>query len=287
MQENQVIEHTAATVARIAPVDAKEVVAQVKAIQMIMSQVMKDGTHYGILPSTKTPTLYKAGSEALLSAFKISVEPQVEAIRHGDHISYRVSCIGRHIPTGLVVGVGIGEASTAEEKYSWRAAVCQEEYEDTPETHRRKKWKKGYNNQPPSCEAQVRTNAADLANTVLKMAKKRAQIDLTLTSLAASDIFTQDLEDLPPEYLEGMTPEEQQAAISQHQNRYKVTAKTQGNAAPAQAGAATEKQVALVRQKMGFLKIPEADACQKFGIPNLESLPKNRVNEFLAWIGAN
>jgi hypothetical protein len=41
-----------------------------------------------------------------------------------------------------------------------------------------------------------------MANTVLKMAKKRAQIDLTLTATAASDVFTQDIEDMPDEIRE-------------------------------------------------------------------------------------
>jgi hypothetical protein len=45
-------------------------------------------------------------------------------------------------------------------------------------------------------------NPADYYNTCLKMAKKRAHVDAILTVTAASDIFTQDLEDmgevLPP-----------------------------------------------------------------------------------------
>ena len=39
-------------------------------------------------------------------------------------------------------------------------------------------------------------NPADHYNTALKMAKKRALVDAVVTSTAASDIFTQDLEDL-------------------------------------------------------------------------------------------
>jgi len=38
-----------------------------------------------------------------------------------------------------------------------------------------------------------------VANTILKMAKKRAQVDAVITATAASDIFTQDIEDLPDE----------------------------------------------------------------------------------------
>ncbi|MGA9670643.1 MAG: hypothetical protein WBQ94_15640 [Terracidiphilus sp.] len=46
---------------------------------------------------------------------------------------------------------------------------------------------------------QVRQEPADLANTILKMAKKRSQIDATLTVTGASSMFEQDLEDLPEE----------------------------------------------------------------------------------------
>jgi hypothetical protein len=47
-------------------------------------------------------------------------------------------------------------------------------------------------------------NPADVANTILKMAKKRAQIDMTLTATAASDVFEQDLEDLTDEVRENV-----------------------------------------------------------------------------------
>ena len=46
---------------------------------------------------------------------------------------------------------------------------------------------------------QIRTEPADLANTILKMACKRAMIAMTLNVTAASDIFTQDIEDIPEE----------------------------------------------------------------------------------------
>ena len=54
---------------------------------------------------------------------------------------------------------------------------------------------------------QVRTVPDDLGNTVLKMAKKRAQIDMTLTALGVSDLFNQDIEDLPPELRQGAADE--------------------------------------------------------------------------------
>jgi hypothetical protein len=40
------------------------------------------------------------------------------------------------------------------------------------------------------------TDIADTCNTVIKMSKKRAYVDAVITACAASDIFTQDAEDL-------------------------------------------------------------------------------------------
>jgi len=75
--------------------------------------------------------------------------------------------------------------------------VCTEEFELTPENARRLKFAK-WKGQIEK-KIQIRTEAADMANTVLKMACKRAMIAMTLNVTAASDIFTQDIEDLPEE----------------------------------------------------------------------------------------
>ncbi len=113
-----------------------------------------------------------------------------------DCIRYRVTITVVHAPTQGIVGYGVGEASSAESKYQWRSAVCDEEWDDTPEDRRRLKWRKGYQNGPATAVRQIRADMEDVANTVLKMAKKRAQIDAVLTTTAASDVFAQDVEDL-------------------------------------------------------------------------------------------
>lgn len=181
-------------------VSLQETLQTKRVIQQVMESVMKENTHFGVIPGCKQPSLYKAGSEALLSTFHISAEPVVEEFITRDErgrvmeIRYRVKCIGRHAQTDRTVGFGIGECSTGEDKYAWRRAVCIEEFEAAEETQRRIKWGK-WQGKVQKTE-QVRVPASDMANTVLKMAKKRAQIDLTLTALGCSDIFAQDLEDL-------------------------------------------------------------------------------------------
>ena len=171
-----------------------QLIAQRTAIVEVMQSAMKKDQDYGIIPGTPKPTLYKPGSEKILAIFHLGIRPRVEDLSTQDTIRYRVHCEIFHQPTGAVLGEGIGEASSAESKYQWRAVVCDEEWDSTPEDRSRIKWKKG--NGGPFSVRQVRADMDDVANTVLKMAKKRAQIDATLTATAASDIFAQDLEDL-------------------------------------------------------------------------------------------
>ncbi len=174
---------------------AKDVRAQINLIQEVMQSVMIEGTHYGTIPGCKKPSLYKPGAEKILSTFGLKADPDIEDLCTDDEIRYRIkSCIIS--AGGRVIGYGVGECSSKEEKYKWRGSVCDEEFNETPEDLRRQKWCKGWNNKPNYQIKQVRTNMSDIANTILKMAKKRSLVDACLTTTACSDIFEQDIEDL-------------------------------------------------------------------------------------------
>ncbi len=192
----------------VQPMTAAEVVAQKRLIQEVMQAVMKEGTHYGTIPGCgPKPTLLKPGADCILTTFKIAVHPEIEDLSSDDEVRYRIKAKGIHMASDNVVGIGVGEASSSEEKYKWRKSVCEEEWNETTEDRRREKWCNGYNEKDNYKVKQVRTNPADVANTVLKMAKKRAAVDLTLTSTAASDCFSQDLEDLPEGVRENVSEE--------------------------------------------------------------------------------
>ena len=176
---------------------AMDMRAQVNLVQEVMQAVMKKDTHYGVIPGSKKPSLYKPGAEVLAATFRIAVSYRVEDLSTDDHVRYRVTAVGTHQTSGIVMGDGMGECSSGEEKYKWRRTVCDEEFEATPENRRRIKFGK-YQGKVEKTK-QVRTEPADQANTILKMACKRAQVAMTLNVTAASDIFTQDIEDLPEE----------------------------------------------------------------------------------------
>lgn len=176
-----------------------EVLQHVQLVQQVLREVMVKDVHYGTIPGTDKPTLYQAGADVLAMVFRIAPEIETEDLSTADVIRYRVKVRGRHQLTGIVLGEGVGECSGAEEKYRWRRAVSDDEYDDSPATLRRIKYGKSYK------AKQIRTEPADAANTVLKMATKRAKLAMILNVTGASAVFGQDLEDLPEELREAFT----------------------------------------------------------------------------------
>lgn len=172
-----------------------DLIQHVAVVQEVIRAVMKADVHYGTIPGTPKPTLYKAGAEVLCMVFRVADTYEVEDLSTEDIIRYRVNCIGTHQTTGIVLGSGQGEASSGEEKYKWRKAICKEEFDETPANMRRVKHARGKGGTTYK-QDQIRTEPADLANTVLKMANKRAKMAMTLNVTAASDCFSQDLEDM-------------------------------------------------------------------------------------------
>jgi len=179
---------------------------RVAAIQQIMRDGMVEGQDYGKIPGCgPKPTLLKPGSEKILFTFRLAPDPLVEDLSTQDTYRYRVTVKLYEIDSGKFLGAGVGEASTDEEKYAWRKAICDEEFDATPESRRRIKFGVNRSTGEIYQAKQVRTNPADSANTVLKMSKKRAIIDATLTVTAASEVFTQDLEEIAEYQSRGFT----------------------------------------------------------------------------------
>jgi len=274
MGELAVIEERALT--------AVEVRSHVNLIQEVMSRVMKEETHYGVIPGTKKPSLWKAGSEVLLTTFRIAVDPEIEDLSTHDEIRYRLRVHGVHQGTGVRVGTGVGECSSNEEKYKWRRAICPEEWAATDEARRRVKYgraKRGSSGPGFYTEQQVRTDPADQANTILKMAKKRGQIDMTLTATGASDCFTQDLEEM--ESQREAETEEQRPPIKEPKR------KSESKPASTTAGTVTEGQVKVIRANAEKCGLVESAVCTQFQVGHLEEIDASAINDVLEWIEDN
>ena len=254
---------------------ATDMRAQVNLVQEVMQAVMKKDTHYGVIPGTKKPSLYKPGAEVLAATFRIAVSYRVEDLSAAGEVRYRIAAVGTHQTSGIVLGEGMGECSSGEEKYRWRRAICEEEFDLMAENRRRIKFGK-YQGKVEKTK-QVRTEPADQANTILKMACKRAQVAMILNVTAASDIFSQDIEDLPSE----LRDEDEQTApgVQQPRPASDTPPIPTGSGAPI-----AESPLRLVRAQLGKAEITEAECCKHFGIEKLEALTMDRVNVVFAWI---
>lgn len=155
---------------------ALEVRQQVNQIQYLMKEVLQEGEHYGTVPGCgKKPTLLQPGAEKIAYMFHFVPSYNVTRTDLGaGHREYDVECALTHRETGEVVGGGLGLCSSMESKYRYR-----------------NKWVNGKK------VREENPDIADVMNTVLKIAKKRAFVDAVKSTTAASDIFTQDIEDLP------------------------------------------------------------------------------------------
>ncbi len=245
--------------AAVPVLSADGVQEQVQLIQHVMKKVMKKDEHYGVIPGCgNKPSLLKAGAEKLCLTFRLAPSLDIETIDLPavGHREVRVVCTLTHIPTGQVVGQGTGCCSTMESKYRYRKSTA-ECPKCGSEVRRSKKANEGWYcwTKTGGCGAtfdvkdieapEKRKENPDLAdsyNTVLKMAKKRAMVDATLTATAASDIFTQDIEELPRQGAAPATQEPQAAPAAQQ-------------APPAQAAPATSK--AEVPQEPAELRTAE------------------------------
>jgi hypothetical protein len=176
---------------------AAEIIARKRLIQDVMDNVMEKDVHYGVIPGTQKPTLLLPGAECLASTFQLAIAYNFTKTDTGDAYSYDVKAIAQG-PGGEFLGEGVGTCSTDEDKFRWRDVVISDEFDATPEDRRRRKWTKERDSGGhPITRMQVRTNPADLSNNVLKIAKKRAYIDVVRSVTAASDIFDVDLDDRP------------------------------------------------------------------------------------------
>lgn len=141
----------------------EKVTQQLQAIanfQTVVQNNLKSGQDFGVIPGTNKPTLLKPGAEKIQMLFGVTSEyEEIERIQDYDKgfFAYTIKCTLSK--NGQKITEGMGHCNTKEKKY-------------------------------------IKQDPFTLANTCLKMAKKRAQIDATLTIASLSEVFTQDMEDL-------------------------------------------------------------------------------------------
>lgn len=156
---------------------------------------------YGIIPGTVKKSLLKPGAEKLLRLFNLGVR-----IRMSERIfeieenfaSYTYRAEVYLIRSGLVVAECEGTVNSQEKKYATKTEWF------TSEVNGRKIRQ----------SRQVATPVADISNTMMKMAQKRAMVGATLIATGASEYFSQDVIDAddfrPSKSARDVTPEKQE-----------------------------------------------------------------------------
>ncbi|MGR3301255.1 MAG: hypothetical protein ACUZ8I_02010 [Candidatus Scalindua sp.] len=206
----------------------QEIKAQVNAIQELMRDVMVEDTHYGVIPGCgDKPSLLKAGAEKLAMAFRLDIQTETDIIDlDGGHREYRCTTSVYSIASGTRLGNGAGCATTMETKWRYRT-------ENTGAEVPKEYWESRNSELLGGSQFSTRKvdgkwfifhkvehdNPADYYNTCQKMAEKRSKVCAVLNVTAASDIFTQDIEDMTSGTVSNGKTQKQKTAVKKTQSK--------------------------------------------------------------------
>ncbi|MDD5081736.1 MAG: hypothetical protein PHU08_00040 [Dehalococcoidales bacterium] len=187
--------------------------------QQIVRANMIEGQDYGVIPGTDKPSLYKPGAEKITKLLGLCDRYEViEKVQDWakPFFHYMVKCQLIAASSGITISDGLGSCNSMEARYRWRDAKkkCPECGKETIIKGKEEygggwicfgklggcgaKWPGG----TEAIEKQVTGRVENddiysLVNTLLKMAEKRALVDAALHAGRLSNIFTQDVEDMP------------------------------------------------------------------------------------------
>jgi uncharacterized protein with GYD domain len=226
----------------------KQVADRVNAVHQILEKVMLKGTHYGTVPGCGNKmVLLKPGADVLAMTFRLVPQFKVERTDLPDgHREFDVTC-SMFNPSGELLGQGVGSASTMEKKYRYRGG-------------------------------QENPDIADVYNTVLKIAKKRAHIDATLTVTGAADLFTQDLiDDDEPQRPSVKMPVETQPSHAPNS----LSPETTGGAKISEP---QQKRLFAIAAKANVSGEDMHDYLKTFGIEHSKDIPRALYDRVCAWV---
>jgi hypothetical protein len=173
--------------------------------------IMQEDKDYGTIPGTQKPTLLKPGAEKLCRFFGLSVAGEVvNSIEQwdADDPFFFYHCRCRLSRGGILVAEGDGSCNSREDKYAWTWMDAPKPQDEAIIAEMRAAKTGRFRQRGGAWIWQERvpqsaTHSFTIANTILKMAQKRALIAATLVACNASEFFTQDLEDMGIAVIEG------------------------------------------------------------------------------------
>jgi hypothetical protein len=181
----------------------EEALGEYRRLKEFVGKVMIPGVDYGKIPGTGgKDVLLKPGAEKLCEVYGYSADVEIikaveEWTAKPPFFHYTVKVTLRNKRTGKVVAAGVGSCNSLEVKYKYRTEYWNERGDPPVADGWEKKSRKGGGTF--WMRRVLNEETADLTNTILKMAKKRAHVDATLAATRSSDLFTQDMEDFREE----------------------------------------------------------------------------------------
>lgn len=160
-----------------------------KILKEFVQSQMLEGVDYGIIPGTKTQSLYKPGAEKLAQLFGVGVRissKDKEIDLHQNFAMFSYTMEAYHLRTGTVIAQCEGSTNSHE-----------------------KKWKTRY-----AAGAKEETPIGDIMNTLMKMAQKRGYVGVIIQATGASDFYTQDIDDAEDAAANGVKTEPKRAKAS-------------------------------------------------------------------------
>jgi hypothetical protein len=141
----------------------RETLKKINAFHAIVKASLIADIDYGVIPGTSKPILYKSGAETILMLFGLTTTIEIlsavpkELAINTDFVSYVVKC--KLLKNNATVSEGVGTCNSSERKYQ-------------------------------------KAEALDIANTIMKMACKRALVDAVLHVASLSAVFAHEIDDI-------------------------------------------------------------------------------------------
>ena len=176
--------------------------------QGVIQSTLEEGHDFGVIPGTgNKPTLLKPGAEKILMLLGLTSSYEITAKEEDWErglFAYTIRC-SLH-KNGQLITQGVGSCNSRESKYRYRWVQKNDIPAGVNPNTLKTKWGK---------YRVENDDIYDLVNTLLKMAKKRAQIDAVLTVASLSEVFTQDLDDVNIGQYDAAPPPQQQQNYQQ------------------------------------------------------------------------
>ena len=182
-------------------VSFKQTMQKINQWQSLVQQNLKKDKDYGTIQGTSKPTLYKPGAEKIVMLGKLrSTFDILDETKDYEKEFFQFEVRWNLWAGENLICQGVGLCSSKEDKYRYRWLPEKRLPNNVKKENLRYKELNGKYGKYKVYRVE-NEDVCSIANTILKMAKKRALVDAALLVGSLSELFTQDVEDLPEEYL--------------------------------------------------------------------------------------